>query len=315
MSNEFNIHPDFRSIKGREQALGRWPLALMNGIISAVNALSLSKFRDLVSHEVIAGVDGNRVPLVIFKQKSDTAPGSALVYFHGGAFVFKYAPPHIANAARYAREANCRVVLVDYRLAPKYPFPAGFNDCYAALKWTCANAGKLGIDPKRIAVGGDSAGGALAAAIAQKAVHEDGIKLCGQLLIYPTTDNSGKWSSLTTFSNVQPFKNLSHVALWEAYLGHSLAAGTPRYAAPLQGDLTGVAPAYVETAEFDPLYDEGNAYADALIAKGVAVSRNSIKGAIHGFDLLAAGSEISKAAVSARVQFLRRVFRSQPGSD
>src|SRR5215831_19562291 len=98
MNNDFDIHPDFRSIKGREQALGRWPLAMMNGFISAVNALSLSKFKDLVTREVIVGVDRNRLPLLIFKSKSPASRTPALVYFHGGAFVFRHAPPHIANA-------------------------------------------------------------------------------------------------------------------------------------------------------------------------------------------------------------------------
>jgi acetyl esterase/lipase len=308
MNNQFDIHPDFQSIKGREQTFSRWPLALMNGFISAVNALSLSKIKNLVTHETIDGIGGNRIPLLIIKPENLGSLSPVLVYFHGGAFVFRHAPPHIDNAVRYALEANCCVIIVDYRLAPTHPFPAGFNDCYATLKWALANAGKIGIDTLRVAVGGDSAGGAFAAAVAQKAKHEEGINLCGQLLIYPVTDSSGQWTSRTAFANVPPFKALSHDALWEAYLGHPLSEGTPQYAAPLQGNLSGVAPTYIETAEFDPLRDEGNAYAEALIAKGVEVTQNPIKRAIHGFDLVAAGSAISKAAVANRIQFLRKVF-------
>jgi acetyl esterase/lipase len=308
MNNKLDIHPDFQTVKGRAQSLSRVPLAMMNGFLNAVNSLVLKKYKDSVVQETIDGVDGNRIPLLIIKPENIVAPSPALVYYHGGAFVFRHAPPHIANAVRYAREANCCVIIVDYRLAPKFPFPAGFNDCYATLKWAIANAGQLGIDTSRIAVGGDSAGGAFAAAAAQKAAHEDGIKLCGQLLIYPVTDSDGQWMSRSAFANVPPFKAMVHGALWETYLGHPLSQGTPQYAAPLRGDLSGLAPAYIETAEFDPLRDEGNAYADALEAKSVGVTRNAIKRAIHGFDLVAAGSAVSQAAVGSRIQFLRKVF-------
>jgi acetyl esterase/lipase len=309
MNSELNIHPDFQSIKGMKTPTKPLPLALMAAFLSTINALYLKKYKTIVSKRKITGPDGYQIPLLIIKPENLPAASPALIYYHGGAFVFKHAPPHIDNAVRYAREANCLVVFVDYRLAPKYPFPAGFNDCYAALQWTVANADKLGVDKQRIAVGGDSAGGAFAAAAAQKAVHEDGIKLCGQMLIYPVTDSNGNWPSFATFGNVPPFKGLSNSGLWDIYLGHPLAEGTPPYAAPLQGDVSGVAPAYVETAEFCPLHDQGNAYAKALLAKGIEVSMNATKGTLHGFDLMAGKSEISKAAVTTRIQYLRKIFQ------
>ena len=310
MSNELNVHPDFRSVKGRAMSLKPWLLALMQGLLTVVNALANRKFKALITHDNISGADGNRIPLLIIRPEKLSTPSAALVYYHGGAFVMKHAPQHVVNAVRYAREASCCVIFVDYRLAPKYPFPAGFNDCYAALKWTLANAHTLGIDKRRVAVGGDSAGGAMAAAAAQKAAHEDGLKLCGQLLIYPVTDSDSKLPSATAFANVPPFKALDSTALWTAYLGHPPAAGVPEYAAPIRGNLSGLAPAYVETGEFDPLRDEGNAYAEALRANGVDVDLKATTGTIHGFDLLAAESEISKAAMASRSQFLRKIFGS-----
>jgi acetyl esterase len=111
----------------------------------------------------------------------------------------KPAPQHFENALRYDREADCAVIFVEYRLAPKCPFPAGFNDCYATLRWVIANAEKLDVDARRIVVGGDSAGGGLAAGVVQRAWQEDGISLCGQLLIYPCVDLICNRASMAAF--------------------------------------------------------------------------------------------------------------------
>jgi acetyl esterase/lipase len=308
VNNSFDIHPDFQSIKARTLSLQRWVLALMRYLLALVNVLHRRKYKAIVSRQRIAGPGGHRIPVQIIRPGNLEAPCAALIYFHGGAFVIKHAPQHLENAVRYAREAGCCVVFVEYRLAPVHRFPAGFDDCHAALHWALSNADALGIDTRRIAVGGDSAGGALAAAVAQRARHEDGIELCGQLLIYPVADVACTRPSTSAFTDVPPFKAASLAALWDAYFKDPLAAGVPRYASPIHGELSGLAPAYVETAEFDVLHDQGHAYAQALIASGVDVVRNDIKGAVHGFDLLAAGSEVSKAAVQSRIQFLRRIF-------
>ena len=310
MTDNLDIHPDFRAIKARQLTLKRTPLAILNGILSLVNRIKSRKFGSIIAREAIAAPDGHRVPLLRIRPEGVPSPAPALVYYHGGAFIMKHAPQHIANAVRYAREANCCVIFVDYRLAPKWPFPAGFDDCFAALRWTFDNAATLGIDAQRIAVGGDSAGGTFAAAAAQRAVQEERIRLCGQLLIYPLTDGDDSWPSAAAFASVPPFKSMSRAPLWEAYVGHAFVAGMPRYAAPLHGESSGVAPAYVETAEFDPLHDEGIAYADALRARGVDVTSRDVAGAVHGFDLLAPGSAISQSAVDARTGFLREVFRT-----
>jgi acetyl esterase len=308
MSTTFNIHPDFQAIKGRKLSLKPWAVSLMGNLLATVNALHRRKFKTIVSRQTIASLDGYAVPVLHIRPENLSSPAAALLYYHGGAFIMKHAPQHLENAVRYAREGNCCVMFVDYRLAPKHPFPAGFHDCYAALRWVWSNADELGVDKRRIAVGGDSAGGALAAAAAQKALHEDGIKLGGQLLIYPVTDARGKSFSSSAYANVPPFKDASPSALWAAYLGHPVSAGVPRYASPIDGDLASLAPAYVEIGEFDMLHDEGYAYAQALTAQGVEVELNETKGTVHGFDLLAANSDISKAAMARRIEFLKKVF-------
>jgi acetyl esterase/lipase len=304
-----DIHPELQSVKGHSLPANRWLLGGLQNLLSAVNTLHRRQFKRWIRRITIPSCDQYAVPIVIIRPEALPSPAPALVYYHGGAFVMKPAPQHFENAVRYAREAECLVIFVEYRLAPQHSFPAGFNDCYAALQWTMSQAQSLGIDRERVAIGGDSAGGGLAAGVAQRARQEGGIALCGQLLIYPCVDLVCRRPSITAFADVPPFKRASVVSIAETYLGHPIAAGIPRYASPLQGDLAHLAPAYVETPQFDLLHDQGSAYAQALIAQGVDVDSNEIPGGIHGFDLLAAHSTVAQAAMQRRVQFLRRIFK------
>jgi len=308
MSAALNIHPELKSIKAHAMPTSRWALGAMQNFLSAVNALHRRKYKSTFTRTTIPSSDGYAVPTLIIRPENLPAHAPALVYYHGGAFVMKPAPQHFENALRYAREAACIVIFVEYRLAPHHPFPAGFNDCYAALRWTLSSAEKLGIDKNRVVVGGDSAGGGLAAGVAQRALQEDGISLRGQLLIYPAVDLLCTRPSVAAYNNVPPFKSASPVGIAETYLGRSVTAGMPRYASPIYGDVSRLAPAYVETPEFDLLHDQGGAYAQAMIDKGIDVERNDVKGGVHGFDLMAAGSSVAKDAMNRRIQFLRRMF-------
>jgi acetyl esterase len=307
----FNIHPELRRIKAHSLPMNRWALAAMQTLLGVVNRVHRRRFKSALTHTTIPSSDGHRIPTLIIRPEHSGPALPALVYYHGGAFVMKPAPQHLENAVRYAREAACVVVFVEYRLAPKYVFPAGFNDCYTALLWTISNASSLGVDATRIAVGGDSAGGGLAAGVVQRALEEDRVAVRGQMLIYPAVDLLCTRPSITSFADVPPFKRLPALRIAEAYLGHPLPSVMPRYASPLSGDLAGLVPAYVEIPEFDPLHDQGIAYARALADKGVVVDLNEIKGGVHGFDLLAANSGISNEAMGRRVRFLRHVLASR----
>ncbi len=309
MAGAFDIHPELTSIRAHAMPMNRWSLAAMQNLLIAVNAIHRLKFRSIVKRANVMSSGNYRVPVQIIRPEHSRAAAPALVYYHGGAFVMKAAPQHFDNALRYAREANCVVFFVEYRLAPKHPFPAGFDDCYCALRWVIAHAQALGIDQKRLVVGGDSAGGGLAAGVAQRAWHEDRIALRGQLLIYPCVDLMCRRPSIAAFADVPPFKAAPTHSIAELYLGRPLSAGMPRYASPLYGDVSGLPPAYVETPQFDILHDQGIAYAQAMVQKGVAVELNEIKGGIHGFDLLAASSSVAQAAMRQRVRFLRRVMQ------
>jgi acetyl esterase len=305
VDNTLAIHPDFKSVKGRRYPFSRTALAFSATLLTAINALHRRKFKHIVTLTKIPGLDGNTVPVHIIRPEKCAQPAPALLYYPGGAYIYKHAPPHLENAVRYAREAGCCVVFVEYRLAPKHVFPAGFNDCYAALRWTLLNSAKLGIDPQRIAVAGDSAGGSMAAAAAQRARHEDAIELCGQLLIYPCVDAQCQRHSMAAYADVPPFKAHSTHDVWETYLGRSPSSGVPRYAAPIDGNLSDLATAYV-----DLLHDQGLAYAKAMQLQGIDVELNEVKGAIHGFDLLVTQSGVSKAAMESRIRFLRQIFSS-----
>jgi acetyl esterase/lipase len=230
------------------------------------------------------------------------------VYFHGGAFALTYGATHITMAQRYARDAGCCVIFVDYRLMPSHPFPAGLDDCYTALQWTLNQAQTLGIDSKRIAVGGDSAGGALSAAVCQMSQDRDTATICAQMLIYPALDKDCKTRSAREFTDTPIWTSASNRAMWQVYLRNCPPERIPPYASPAhRQDLSGLPPAYVETAEFDPLHDEGVDYARRLTAAGVEVQLNETQGTVHGFDAITSSVAGSKA-VSSRIEFLRKHF-------
>jgi acetyl esterase len=238
---------------------------------------------------------GGPLPLRFYTPRGLKGPAPALVFFHGGAWIYGDLDSHDPLCRFLAEEAQVRVVAVDYRLAPEATFPAAFDDSWAAWKWITEHAQALGIDAGRIAVGGDSAGGNLAATVAQHAVADDGVKPAFQLLMFPVTDFSAVSDSRKTFAEgfflTRAFLELGE----ENYLvGDEDRAD--RRLSPVRHDPTGVAPAYLVTAGFDPLLDEGKAYADKMSAAGVPVEYVCEDGLIHSFaNMVAIGSAAPKA--------------------
>ena len=251
--------------------------------------------------------DGAPVRLTIYRPDGLDRGAPCLVYFHGGGFCVRDAGYIHRYAAQYAQGAGCAVVFVHYRTADIAPFPAPFEDCYAALHWVWDNAPRLRLDRARLAVGGDSAGGTLAAACALRARDEGGPKLCFQLLVYPVTDSRMETVSMKKYTDSPMWNARLNQKMWELYLRDG-DHGMPQYAAPaLASDFSNLPPAYVEVEEFDCLHDEGVAYACALEAAGGAVHLEDVKGTFHGFDFFA-GKEISRAMVERRTQPLRNAF-------
>jgi acetyl esterase len=222
------------------------------------------------------------LPGRLFVPSDAPTPGPLLVFFHGGGWVSGDLDTHDPACRFLAERSGVRLLSVDYRLAPEHPFPAAHDDALAAYRWVVAHAGDLGADPARLGVGGDSAGGALSATTAVAAAHE-GLPLARQLLIYPGTDLTGHTESGRLFGEGLFLTSRYMDAVKAAYAPDPATWSTPE-ASPLLADVPpGLAPAYVVTAGFDPLRDEGEAYARKLADAGVEVELRRFPDQIHGF--------------------------------
>jgi acetyl esterase len=223
------------------------------------------------------------------------------VFFHGGGWVIGSIHSHDNTTGRLAAESGCTVVSVEYRLAPEHPFPAPAEDAYAATAWVAAHAGDLGLDAGRLAIAGDSAGGNLAAVVALLARERGGPRIAYQVLIYPNVDVRVQTASRRDLGD-QPYLLSNRALAWfeDHYIGD---AEIDWRLSPLRADdLTGLPPAFVLTAELDPLRDEGEAYATRLRQAGVPTTYHQADGMIHGFfsfpvDGAAAAREVLTTAV------------------
>ncbi|MEW6271431.1 MAG: alpha/beta hydrolase [Thermodesulfobacteriota bacterium] len=259
-----------------------------------------------VEDRTVPGPAGD-VPVRIYAPRTD--PGlPVLVYFHGGGWVLGDLDTHDGTTRALAKLIDGVVVSVDYRLAPEHKFPAAIDDAYAATEWVVENAAAIGGDPRRVAIAGDSAGGNLTACVALKARDHGKPRLVHQLLIYPVTD--ARFDTVSYRDNAEGYFLTRNDMewFWNHYLRGPQDATNP-YASPLQAsDLRGLPPATVITAEFDPLRDEGEAYAARLREAGVPTQLRRYDGVIHGFfsmgDVVAKG----KVAMQEATEALRRAF-------
>ena len=236
-----------------------------------------------------------KVPVRAFliSPKGEKRKLPCLVYFHGGGFVFKAARYHYRNAAAYAR-TGCRVLLVDYRLAPKYAYPVPNEDCFAAYAWAAEHAAELAIDPARLAVGGDSAGGCLAADVIFRA-HRAGLPAPRFfMLVYPVLDRRMQMQSMQAFSDTPMWNARLNKKMWQYYLADG------QYRSPAEeGDFSFFPPTYLETAEYDCLHDEGVAFAEKLREQHVPVTVRETSGTMHGYDIVRR-SAITQESIMAR---------------
>jgi acetyl esterase len=247
---------------------------------------------------------GGDVPVRVYTPRGGAPLKPLIVYFHGGGWVLGDLETHDAVTRRMARDVDAVVVAVDYRLAPEHPFPAAFDDALAAYRWAVANAAELGADPARVAVVGDSAGGNLAAAVANE-THRAGERAPDlQVLIYPVTDLMTEHGSHQTFA--RGFQLDLALMRWfiDLYVG-AADAGDPRVSPLHAPSLVGVAPALVVTGGFDVLRDEGAAYVERLRAAGVPVEHQHHPSLIHGFFSMGSLCRQADVAFSRAVEAMR----------
>ncbi len=243
------------------------------------------------SRDVTIAGPGGDLKVVVYEREGRTGPSPALLWIHGGGLIMGTADGDNDLCSQLAIELDLVVVSVDYRLAPEHPFPAGLDDCVAALEWMAASSDELGVDHDRLVVGGASAGGGLAACVAQVAHDRGGPPLRLQLLVYPMLDDR------TPLRTDLPRTTLvwspaSNRFAWTQYLGHPPAErdDRPYASAARRNDLTGLAPAWIGVGDVDLFHDEDVAYARRLREAGVPVDLHVVPGMYHAADFMAAGA-------------------------
>lgn len=249
------------------------------------------------------------VPIRIYAPKFGAgAVRPGILEIHGGGFMFGNLDMMDGWCDAIASATDSVVVSVDYRLAPEHPFPAGVDDCYAALRWLADNVKALGVDPKRIAIAGQSAGGGLAAGLALMARDKGGPAICYQLLEIPELDDRLDTPSMLAFQDTPFWNRPNAVWSWKHYLGPKHKGEPSIYAAPSRAtvkQLAGLPPAYVSTMEFDPLRDEGLRYAMGMLEAGVSVEIHNYAGTFHGSAFLTE-AEPSRRNAEEIVAILKR---------
>jgi acetyl esterase len=283
MTTNIDPHPDMRALVAARDAL---PPAATTAEQRA-NWTTLSEAMrepypaDMTIEDVSIPGKDTPVPLRIYRPAN--ANGSCILYFHGGGFMKGDLDSGDCVAWGYADSLGAVVISVDYRLTPEHAYPAAFDDCYSALEYAAANASALGIDPTRVAVAGDSAGGNLAAAVSLAARDHGGPAIAAQALIYPMLGLKLVLASLDKQGDAPGLSAQAVSDYWRMYLGGAESTDDA-YAAPLAGtDFSGLPPALIHTAEYDPLRDDGEVYAERLRAAGTPITYRCAERMIHGF--------------------------------
>jgi acetyl esterase len=248
---------------------------------------------------------GSTCPIPVRVYRGGPSPAPAVIYCHAGAFVLGNLDTDHRQCVEFARRGRCTVVSVDYRLAPEHPYPAAMDDAVAVLTWAAANAASLGIDLNRLAVAGSSAGAALAAGLAQRAVDGAAPPIVFQLLHQPVLDDRPT-PSKTEFVATPGFDGPAAALMWRHYLAQ--APSTPDAVPGRRHRMTGLPAAFVTCSELDPLRDEAIAFATRLLQEGVATELHVVPGTCHGFDSLLPDWEVSEQLFDLQGRALQRAF-------
>lgn len=283
MTEDRTPHPDMRPlIEARDAMPPAVTIAEQRANWTRMSeALRVPHPADMTIEPASAPRSGGAVPLRIYRPAA--ANGSAILYFHGGGFMKGDLDSGDTVAWSYAAETDATVFSVDYRLTPEHVYPAAFDDCYAAVECVSGSASAYGIDPARIAVAGDSAGGNLAAAVSLAARDRGGPAIAAQVLVYPMLGLNLALGTAVTAADAPGLTKKALSEYWLMYFNGAETTADP-YAAPLVGaDFANLPPAFIHTAEYDPLCNDGKIYADRLRAAGTPVTYRCAERMIHGF--------------------------------
>ncbi len=311
-----SLHPQCAAIVEAAAAAGGSPLEqddhrLAREAYAASTAAYRHETGDLhtVEDRTIPGPDGNEIPVRIYTPHSVVPAMGVALFFHGGGWVIGSLETHDHMCRYLAYGAGCIVVSVDYRLAPEHKFPAGLEDCIAATRWAAENAESLGGDPARLAVVGDSAGGNLAASVALALRDSDRkITLSLQVLIYPAVDFTAENQSKEENGDGYLLTRQSTETFADLYLPDRAARTDPRASPQLAKYHIDLPRTWIQTAEYDPLRDEGRAYAETLAKAGVAVEYKCYAGMVHGFARMGGMVDEALVALEHAAKALKSAF-------
>jgi acetyl esterase/lipase len=286
-------------------------------MLVAINAAMASQVPDIpgvvTSDHYAPGPDSAPDVMVrVYQPEQRPAVLPALLWIHGGGYVLGSVEADDVKAKMLALSLNCVVASVEYRLAPEHPFPAPLEDCYAALKWLAANTAQFGINPERIAIGGASAGGGLAAGLGLLTRDRAEVNLCYQLLIYPMIDDANVEQAGPTLSDAPLWTRANNLIGWRAYLGQEPGSdGVSPYAAAFRAeDVRGLPPTYIGVGTPDLFRDEDIAYAQRLMRAGVPTELHVYADGFHGFDAFAAETDTAKRFSGEQIRLLARALHS-----
>jgi acetyl esterase len=310
------LHPQAKSFLDQLAAMGGTPMDQMTPVEArADREKAAAAFRAMagplqpVTHIEDRTIPGPAKPIPVRVYSPDPNRRlPVLVYFHGGGWVIGNIEQVDPQCRALANQAQCVVVNVDYRLAPEHKYPAAADDAFAVVRYVAAHPDEFSIDPARIAVGGDSAGGNLATVGCLMARDQGGPKIAFQLLVYPVTDYDDNRASTNKFAEGHLLTKTMMSWFWGHYVS-SPEQGREQYASPINAkSLAGLPPAFVLTAECDPIRDQGEAYAERLRQAGVSVKAKRYEGAIHVFFNLGGVIDSGKEAIADSAAALRDAF-------
>ena len=305
---KYNVKPEFERFKKFHMPRNLFAMFVFNQLMKFTNLFVISPKNIKVSKKHMITRDQKQILLTVYSPQTYEGNLPCLIYYPGGGFMMGANMVHKRTASQIAILAHCHVILVHYRLAPKYLFPTALYDASDAFLWIVNQAEEYHIDKSKIAVGGDSSGGSLAAGTLLMMRDQNGPKACLQVLIYPALDKLSADSSSRRKLKTTPVFNTRNFAFINKIVYKNGYFGLKNYAYPLSNDsFINLPPTYIETAEFDCLHDDGIRYSAALKEAGIEVVLVETKGTFHGYDA-EAKSPLVKKCMMKRIEALKKAF-------